>query len=181
MRILICFDLHDTLVNSTRAWLKAYKIIRPNDYKSIKKDYKKGMRRKEICKKYNIEYEQLKIIYRKKLSKNKLVMKFYNIIRKKYSTCIITNASLERATNDLNYCNIKYDKLYTSLDGLKPDSKYILKIMKENKSDYLILIGNQKEDKLTLVNTKSYLIKSQLQIISIYIKIKMKCRKCNYE
>lgn len=174
MRLLIAFDLHDTLVNSTKAWLKAYKRMNSNEYKKIKKDYKNGMFRKDICKKYDIEYEHLKEIYREYLHENKLVLKYYDLIRNNYDTCIITNASSIRARKDLEHCNIKYDKLYTSEDGLKPDKKYIYKIMKENKCDFLILIGNQDEDILTLTNTTSYLIKNNLQIINIYIKIKRK-------
>lgn len=177
MKLLVCFDLHDTLVNSTKAWLKAYKKMSPNKYKEIKKDYKKGMFRKEICKKYDIEYNRVKAIYREHLHEKKFVIKYYNFIRNNYDTCIITNASSMRAKEDLEHCNIKYDKLYTSDDGLKPDSKYISKIMKENESDFLILIGNQDEDILTLPNTTSYLIKNDLQIVNIYVKIKKNYRR----
>lgn len=172
MKLLVCFDLHDTLVSSTKAWLDAYKQTNPNEYKLIKKDYKSGMSRKKICKKYDINYEYLEEIYRKKLHRKKLVMRYYNLIRNKYNTCIITNASSMRARKDLEHCNIKYNKLYTSDDGLKPNSKYISRIMKENESDFLILIGNQDEDILLLPKTISYLIERDIQIISIYNKIR---------
>lgn len=170
MKILIGFDLHDTLVFSTDAWLKAFKTVSPNTFSKIKNDYM-IISRKEICKKYNINYEKLKKIYRKNLKINNKVVKVYKKIYSLFDTCIITNASLERAIQDMLFCGIKYKKLYTKEDGLKPNIHYINGIINEQKCDYMIYIGNKEEDILIGNNVKSYILSKNLSINKIYDKI----------
>ena len=170
MKVLVGFDLHDTLILSTEAWLRAFKIVAPNIFSEIENDYM-IFSRKDICKKYNINYENLKKIYRKNLKVNSNAVKVYNKLCTLFDTCIITNASFERATQDMIFCGIKYNKLYTRENGLKPNIDYIKDILNKQKCDYLIYIGNKNEDILIGDNIKSYIISKILPINKIYDKI----------
>ena len=54
MNIKIVFDFHDVFVNAHDAWVSAFKES-TNDL-SVVSDYENKISKKEICKKYNLDY-----------------------------------------------------------------------------------------------------------------------------
>lgn len=158
--IAISYDLHNTLIKSNKAWLKAFKSLSKEHYSNIKQEYS-FMSRKAICKKYDINFEQLEYEYRKYIKLNKRVCKLYYKYLHKFPTLIISNAPASRVYRDIQKCNLKYDcvKIYTKEDGEKPDSEYINKILLQNKIEFAIMIGdNKNEDVFDLNNVKTILI-----------------------
>ena len=158
--ISICYDLHNTLIKSDPAWLKAFKKLCKNRYPVIKQEYK-FMSRKAICRKYNIDFEILENEYRKHIRLNKKVCKTYYKYLDEYPTMIISNAPASRVYKDIEKCKLNHDlvKIYTKEDGEKPASKYINKILSQNKIQFAIMIGDNKdEDIFNLTNVKTILV-----------------------
>ena len=158
--IAICYDLHNTLIKSNKAWLKAFKKMCREKYSIIKQEYK-FMSRKSICKKYDINSEQLENEYRKYIKLSKKVCKSYYEYLHKLPTIIISNAPASRVYKDIEKCKLKHNsvKIYTKEDGEKPDSEYINKILLQNKIEFAIMIGdNKNEDVFDLKNVRTILV-----------------------
>lgn len=158
--ISICYDLHNTLIKSDHAWLKAFKKLCKDKYPVIKQEYK-FMSRKTICRKYDINFENLEIEYRKYIQLNKKVCKIYYKYLDKYPTMIISNAPASRVYKDIEKCKLKHNsvKIYTKEDGEKPASGYINKILLLNKIQFAIMIGDNKaEDIFNLKNVNTVLV-----------------------
>lgn len=158
--IAISYDLHNTIIKSDRAWLKAFKKICKENYSAIKQEYK-FMSRKSICKKYNINFEQLENEYRQHIKLSRRVCKVYYEYMYKFQTLIISNAPASRVFKDVEKCGLEHShvKIYTKEDGEKPDGEYIKKILSQNKIDFMIMIGdNRNEDIFNLRNVKTILV-----------------------
>lgn len=158
--ISICYDLHNTLIKSNHAWLKAFKKLCKDKYPAIKQEYK-FMSRKSICRKYDINFESIENEYRKYIRLNKKVCKTYYKYLDKYPTMIISNAPSSRVYKDILKCKLKHNsvKIYTKEDGEKPNSEYINKILLQNKIEFAIMIGdNKNEDVFDLKNVRTILV-----------------------
>lgn len=62
---------------------------------------------------------------------------------------------------DVEKCGLEHGhvKIYTKEDGEKPDGEYIKKILSQNKIDFMIMIGdNRNEDIFNLRNVKTILV-----------------------
>lgn len=174
-KIVIFYDLHDTLIKSEVAWLRSFKKYSKKNYSEIKKNYNAGISRKLICKIYDLDYDIVKEDYRKNLRVNFSVA-FLLKLFSQYPQYIISNGSASRVQADLEFCNLDnfFEKIYTKEHGVKPDQKYIEKIIKTNKIDYAIMIGN-KSDEDIFFNSKvsSYLIKGIIYNLLLFFKIKI--------
>ena len=161
-KILVCFDLHDTLLSSQKAWIIAFKEITKNDnkkFEAIKKEYLDGGWKREICKKYGYDYNDLKNIYLGIVEPMEEVKKFCLEMKKRHKVFIITNATYKRALEDIGILKIDFEKVYSRDNGIKPDTEYIKNILKENDMEKMIMVGNEYErDVFDLPNTKSIIV-----------------------
>jgi len=152
MKLSIWFDFHDTIVNSSKAWLKAYKYYCSKKYYyQIRKMYKQGVSRKKLASMLNVDYSLIEDKYRENLKNRKIITWLLYYCIENFDVLIISNASRNRILKDLDKVKINYNniKLYTKEDGLKPREKYIDNIIKINKFEKVIMIGNDKfEDNL---------------------------------
>lgn len=158
--IAICYDLHNTIIKSDSAWLKAFKKICKENYPIIKQEYK-FMSRRSICKKYDMNFEQLENEYRRHIILSRKVCKVYYKYMRKFQTLIISNAPASRVYKDIEKCRLEHSfvKIYTKEDGEKPDDKYIKEILLENNIDFMIMIGDSRnEDIFNLRNVKTILV-----------------------
>ena len=109
--IVICFDLHDTLLDSTTAWLKAFKDIVNGDeklYKTIIEEYLNGGWKREICKKYGYRYDDVKDIYLTYVRPFFEIKKFCQEMKKRHRVYIITNATKKRAVEDIEILQMEF-------------------------------------------------------------------------
>ncbi|MBQ7307509.1 MAG: HAD-IA family hydrolase [Clostridia bacterium] len=176
--IVVCFDLHDTLLFSQNAWLEAFKIITKGDdekYQTIKKEYLEGGWKREICKKFGYQYDEVKDIYLTIVEPMEEVKKFCEEMQKKHRVFIITNATYKRAIEDIKVLKMEFEKVYSRDDGKKPDPEYIKKILEQNDIHNMIMVGNETvRDIFNLPNTKSIIVNQNTQykdLIKEYKKI----------
>ena len=147
-KLVVCFDLHDTLLNSFPAWLIAFEQITGKDTdlcSKIKSEFIAGGWKREICKKYGYDYNDVKNIYLDNVTAIQGVKEFYDYVKNYYKVFVITNATMPRAKEDIEILGIDFDKVYTRDNGIKPDKDYILDIMSQNNFDYMVMVGNEKE------------------------------------
>ena len=174
-KIVVCFDLHDTLVYSTRAWKKAFKIVCKNDKgvaKKIIEEYNAGGWKRKICESYGYDYDEVKKIYFPFLKPIKSTKKFCLKMKEYHKVFIITNAKKTRAIEDSKILGINFDKIYSRDDGVKPDKEYIERILTENNIKYMIMVGNEECDKFPF---------KQIKIIEILPRITYNKLIKNYE
>lgn len=166
--LIVCFDLHDTLLDSTKAWIKAFRQICKNDknlFLKIKQEYLAGGWKREICKKYGYKYEEVKNIYLSKVKTITGVKKFCDWLIKQYRVFVITNATYKRALEDIDILKIKFEKVYSRDNGIKPDKDYIKSIMEQNNAKYMLMVGNEKErDIFNLPNTKTIIVTKHITL-----------------
>lgn len=173
----IVFDFHDTLVESTKAWLNAFKKVvhcRKN-FLQIKKDYLNKVSRKLICQNYGIDYNLVLKYYREYLKIKKEGMHLYENLALKYPKIpfiLVSNASKERLMLDINkFKEYNFDKIYSKENGQKPNKEYFEKICKENNIDFIILIGNdEKEDCKVIDNMLSFMISKKKKCLLFEIE-----------
>lgn len=161
-KIAICFDLHDTLLNSYPAWIKAFTMVTNGDLEKSEKmieEFKKGEWKREICSRYGYTYDEVKNIYLQNVKPIYPVKKFCEMVKKNNSVYIITNATQPRAEEDIFILGMTFEKVYTRENGIKPDKNYIKRIIKENNLSHLIMVGNEKErDVFSLPETTSIIV-----------------------
>lgn len=181
--LVVCFDLHDTLLDSFPAWIKAFEQITGDDkdkFEKIKSEFVGGGWKREICKKYGYDYNDVKKIYLGYVKAIKGVKEFCLYIKKYYHTFVITNATLPRAEEDIKILGIEFEKVYSRDNGIKPDKDYIKGIIKGNNFDFLVMVGNETErDIFDIDNTRTIIVspsstfeelKKQFDLILDYFK-----------
>ena len=105
MRIKIYFDFHDIFVDANSAWKKAFKQFINND--EIEKDYNNKMSKKNICQKYNLNYNEVEKIYRDNLEPIEDNIDFATKLSKSYKINILSMSREERLLKDINKFNLK--------------------------------------------------------------------------
>jgi hypothetical protein len=65
MRVKVIFDFHDIFVYSEKAWLSAF--VQLTNSEEPKRDYRSKMPKKDICRKYDLDYAVVEEKYRKLL------------------------------------------------------------------------------------------------------------------
>lgn len=183
MKLSIWFDFHDTIVDSSKAWLKAYKYYcSKKEYRKISFLYKKGYSRKKLANMVNIDYYLIENKYREYLKTKRIITWLLYYCINKYDVIIISNASRKRILKDLEKVKINCDqiKLYTKENGHKPEIKYINNIIKDNNIDEVIMIGNDKfednfkQKKINTVIIKNIFSESYAVLLILYYRIKIR-------
>lgn len=169
----LLFDLHDTLVNSREAWLSGLIQLQPFRDKAELEMLYDTLKRKEICKLLNINYEEWLKLYQDNISVKPIMVELLNIVSKKFKCYIVSNASFERVHYDCRLVGEHYfQKIYSKEDGKKPNAEYIKSILFDNKLDYGILIGdNYQEDYTLLPTVQSVIINQSDDTVTILEKI----------
>lgn len=124
MKIKVFFDFHDIFVDAKKAWIDAFKEFTNDD--TIEIDYNNKMPKKEICKKYNLDYKKVEIEYRDKLVSIEDNINFAQKLSKCYNINIISMAKKERLINDIKKFNL--DKLFTEIlakEDIPSKEKYL--------------------------------------------------------
>lgn len=111
MKIKVFFDFHDIFVDAKEAWIEAFKEFTKND--EIVTDYNNGMPKKEICKKYNLDYNKVEEIYRNKLTSIDDNIDFAQKLSNCYDINIISMAKRERLIKDIEKFDL--DKLFSEI------------------------------------------------------------------
>ena len=94
MNVKIVFDFHDIFVDSANAWKEVF-LNMTNDNNVIKM-YDKSISKKEICKKYNLDYKDVEEEYRKILKPIEKNIEFAKNISKIYPIDIVSMAKKDR-------------------------------------------------------------------------------------
>lgn len=174
MKIVFFFDFHDTIVNSSKAWIKAFKYFCPKkEYTKVKKLYKYKTSRKKLAKMINVDYLEIENKYRENLKPNKSILNLLIKCKKNHEVIILSNSSKEKLHKDINKIGIDIKTIYSKEDGVKPDPKYINKLVSIHKSDLFIMIGNdKKEDVLIHKKIKCFIIKNKIDLLIIPYKVR---------
>lgn len=129
MKIKVFFDFHDIFVDAKKAWIEALKKFTNND--DVEADYNNKMSKKDICKKYNLNYEDVEKEYRIKLVSIDDNIAFVKELSKYYQINILSMARKERLNKDIEKFNLS--ELFTDIKS-KPDIT--------NKEEYLKSISD---------------------------------------
>ncbi|SDT35859.1 Uncharacterized protein YuzB, UPF0349 family [Paenibacillaceae bacterium GAS479] len=167
-KIAFGFDFHDTIVNSSDSWDLAFIEFINNkfDLEKVKKRLKSKESRRLICNEYGLDYFDVQKAYRQFLViKNKSILDLIGSIKKSaLSAFLISNSSSERLIKDLNKVKLlnKFDRIYSSRDGLKPDFEYFERIISRHEIDILFYIGNDpNEDLIKHEKVISFIVKEK--------------------
>ena len=146
MNVKIVFDFHDIFVDSANAWKEVF-LNMTNDNNVIKM-YDKSISKKEICKKYNLDYKDVEEEYRKILKPIEKNIEFAKNISKIYPIDIVSMAKKDRLLKDIDKFKINYlfSNIY-SKEEVK-DRKDFLKQLSQ-KYDWLLFF-NHEIDKVNL-------------------------------
>lgn len=100
MKIKVYFDFHDVFVDSKSAWIKAFKKF-TND-NNVEYYYERKMPKKEICQKYDLQYDKVEKEYRKFLTKIEKNIDFAKLLSQYYKINILSLSRRNRLEKDLN-------------------------------------------------------------------------------
>ena len=143
MNIKIAFDFHDIFVNSHEAWIKAFSEFTDNE--NIIIDYKNKVSKKEICKKYNLDYENIEKTYRNYLEKIDKNIEFAEKLSHWYEIDIISMARKDRLLKDIEKFNLNhiFENVYGKEQVLNRE-EYLQKLSK--KYDWVVFFNHEYKD-----------------------------------
>lgn len=111
MNIKIAFDFHDIFVNAHDAWIKAFSELSNN--KQIVTDYENKISKKDICLKYNLDYEEAEELYRSYLTKIDKNIEFVKRLSEFYDIDLISLSRKSRLMKDIDKFSLK--DIFTSI------------------------------------------------------------------
>lgn len=140
MKIKILFDFHDVFVDSATAWKKAFKQLANCD--DIINDYNNKMPKKEICKKYGIDYKKAEEKYRQYLTQIDANVEFAKQLSKYYNLGIVSMARRDRLMKDIEKFNLKklFKNIYSKED-IENRKIFLKKI--SNKCDFVVFFNHE--------------------------------------
>ncbi len=143
MNIKIAFDFHDIFVNSREAWIKAFSESTDNE--NIIIDYENKVSKKEICKKYNLNYENIEKIYRNHLERIDKNIEFAEKLSCWYKIDIISMAKTDRLLKDIEKFNLKhiFENIYGKEQVLNRE-EYLQKLSKSY--DWVVFFNHEYAD-----------------------------------
>lgn len=154
-KIAFAFDLHDTIVNASKAWIAGYQEEMPDENGvKDKKDcisvlLREKVSRSLISRAFNLDHTAVELAYRRNLNTNINVISLVQALKSAgFKIILISNARRKRAMDDIKFLELEklFFRIYTQENGLKPDFDYVDSIIRENELDLLIMIGNSQED-----------------------------------
>lgn len=154
--ILIGCDLHNTLLLSNEAWIKAFlSFNRKIDVKKISNDIYSKKSRKELASLYNIDYDELLYKYHEKCLPNIKLLNFVKELQNKgFQIILISSSNKEKVNKDLTKINnyISFNEIYTREIFNKNNINDWNKVIKKYKADFMIYIGNDYDE--DIINNK---------------------------
>ena len=140
MNIKVVFDFHDIFVDSANAWKEAFKEL-TNDEK-VEKLYNDGIPKKEICRKYELDYRIVEEEYRKILKPINKNIEFAKKLSKFYPIDIVSMAREDRLIKDIE--KFKLNNIFTSIHAkniVKNRAQFLKKL--SSKYDWLIFFNHE--------------------------------------
>jgi len=139
-------DFHGTIVDANTAWINAFCYFVPNYEDTITDLVYKKTDRKKMANMFNLDYADIVIKYREKLTVRRPVMEIIKKISTNNEIIIISNASKERIWLDIDkvqtQLDIKILHVYSKEDGNKNDPKFIEYILDKHGFGTAYMIGN---------------------------------------
>lgn len=104
MNIKIFFDFHDLFVDAKNAWIKAFEYYCNNS--KVADDYNNKMSKRDICIKYNLDYNVVETKYRIFLQPLNDNIEFAKLLGKYYKISVCSLSSKDRLIKDINKFNL---------------------------------------------------------------------------
>lgn len=155
MNVKICFDFHDIFVDAKTAWIEAFTNLCKEYREDIILDYNNKVSKKDICKKYKLEYEVVEKKYREYLKPINKNIKFAKEIQKYHSIDLISLSRDTRLKKDLEKFSIYnlFNKIYSKLEVI--DRTVFLQEYSKNTD--LVLYFNHEEPAIKIINKVIYM------------------------
>ncbi|MDO4369269.1 MAG: class I SAM-dependent methyltransferase [bacterium] len=149
MNIKIAFDFHDIFVNAHDAWIKAFSELSNN--KQIVTDYENKISKKDICLKYNLDYEEAEELYRSYLTKIDKNIEFAKRLSEFYDIDLISLSRKSRLMKDIDKFGLKdiFTSIYAKEDITTKDE--FLKDLSE-KYDWIVFFNHENNRIIELGN-----------------------------
>lgn len=142
-------DFHGTIVDANNAWINAFCYFKPDNKDTIIDLIYNKTSRKQIAKMFDLNYTDIVIKYREKLTIRWPVMEIIKKISNNNEIIILSNASKERLWLDINkitpQLQMKILQVYSKEDGNKKDPKFIEQILDKFGFEGAYMIGNDIE------------------------------------
>ncbi|MRG27783.1 HAD family hydrolase [Laceyella tengchongensis] len=154
-RIAFAFDLHDTVVYSSEAWLAAYMEQITAEHRAVEKKecvsllLRGKISRSLVSSIFGLDHDVVEEAYRCNLNMNTKMLTLIQTLKDAgFKTILISNAKSKRVMDDIKSLGIEklFSVIYTKENGRKPYFDYIDSIIRENELDLLVMIGNGQED-----------------------------------
>jgi HAD superfamily hydrolase (TIGR01549 family) len=147
MREGILLDLHGTLLDSNRAWIEAFKEIKPENAAYYEKQIWQKKSRHDLAIHAGVPFETLLEHYKKALKPREDVLKLVKNLSTEYPLALLSNSSRQRVVDDLRHLpNLGLVKIFTGEDGKKPNIEYCERVLGILGWDRALLIGNDPEE-----------------------------------
>ncbi|MBO5121235.1 MAG: methyltransferase domain-containing protein [Bacilli bacterium] len=160
MNIKVFFDFHDIFVDAKSAWIKAFSELTNNE--EVINDYNNKMSKKEICKKYFLDYSKVEELYREYLNPIADNIDFAKKLCEHYKINILSMARKDRLLKDIDKFNLK--DLFDDILG-KEDIRY------STKEEYLNA-ASKDYDWVIYFNHDSQKVKKDNNIIYLPVNLK---------
>lgn len=140
MDVKVVFDFHDVFVDSANAWKKAFKKLTNDD--NIERLYDDGISKKEICKKYNLDYKTVEEEYRRILKPINKNIEFAKNMSKIYQIDIVSMSREDRLLKDIE--KFRLNNIFTSIYAkniVKNRAQFLRKL--SSNYDWLIFFNHE--------------------------------------
>lgn len=143
MKMGLMVDLHDTLLESSIAWIKSFYVLIPGEIENCVNDLSKGISRRTVAKTFGVSYDIVLDEYRKHLKPREEVYTLIQILSNEFPLVIVSNSSRDRIEKDIALLpSLNIERVYSKENGKKPDRMYLESILENMSWDSAILIGN---------------------------------------
>lgn len=139
-------DFHGTLVDANKAWIKAFETYDIPDINQVITDVYHKVNRKIICRRYGIDYEEIKNKYTSFLEIRYEIVNLVRLLSNNTGIIIVSNSSRERLLKDINFVkanlNLEIREILSKDNGNKNDPDYINQVLDRYNYKSAYLIGN---------------------------------------
>jgi len=147
--ILICSDLHNTLLFSNKAWIDAFSSFINIPLNDIAKKVYQKQSRKQMAIQYNIDYHQVLEKYHTLVEPNTPLLKLLNVLNSLgIKIIVVSSASAEKVEKDYKkieqFCPIEAYYNRDSFDKKNYDSWNNLRL--QHNVEHILYIGNDYEE-----------------------------------
>jgi ubiquinone/menaquinone biosynthesis C-methylase UbiE len=143
MKVKITFDFHDVFVNSKEAWILAFTQVSGSN--KAKEDYISGMTKKDISRKYNLDYSVVEEKYRELLKPIHRNIEFIRKLSKYYEIDVVSLSRKERLLKDIEkFKLLKYfTNIYSKLE-VRDKKEFLEGISSEY--DWVVYFNHEEEN-----------------------------------